>query len=460
MNTARVQTDFSTGKVSRLIIKLSLPIIAAEFVHILYNIVDRMYIGHMPGDGTAALTGIGVALPLITLISAFANLCGSGGAPLAAIARGEGDNERAVHIMQTSFTMLLIAGAVLTAVLYFVSPWALGILGGDEETLPYALTYFRIYVLGSVPVMISLGMNPFINSQGFSRIGMLTVIIGAVLNIVLDPIFIFVLGLGTAGAAIATVISQAASAVWVVVFLCSRRPVMRLTRLEISLPQLRSVMRLGLTGFTFKVTNSVTQAVINITLKLWGGAASTLYVGAMSIVNSLREVIFLPCNGMMNGAQPVISYNYGAKEYARVSESIGFAMKINMLINTVLWSLIMLMPETAIRIFTPDAELVDVSVLCVRAFFATFPLMALQSVGQNTFVAINAPKRALFFSLLRKIILVVPLTVALPYLGLGAIGAFWAEPVSELIGSVACFTTMYLTVWRKLKVLAKAQEQS
>ena len=290
--------DFSQGRVSGIIVRLGLPIMLAELVHVLYSIVDRMYIGHMAEGGTLALTGLGVCFPLITLIGAFANLCSTGGATLSTIARGEGDEKKAETIMGTAFTVLLIIGGALTVLLFLIAPWALALLGGDENTLPLALGYFRIYVLGTVPVLMSLGMNPFINAQGFPRVGMLTVIIGAALNIALDPLFIFALNLGIQGAAIATVLSQTVSALWALRFLMSDKPPLRLKRLCVDGVQLLSIVKLGVTGFTFKVTNSVTQAIVNIMLKAWGGPLSALYVGAMSLINSLREIMSLPVGGL------------------------------------------------------------------------------------------------------------------------------------------------------------------
>ena len=443
--------DFSQGRVSSLILKLGYPIILAELVHVLYNVVDRMYIGHMKETGTAALTGLGVCFPLITLISAFANLCSTGGSTLSTIARGEGDYPRAERILCTSFTFLLIVGGTLTVALYATAPLTLRLLGGDEESLPFALQYFHIYVLGTVPVLISLGMNPFINAQGFPKVGMMTVILGAALNIALDPLFIFAFGMGVRGAALATVLSQTASAAWVLRFLGGPRPPVRLRRLLLDLGQLRNVVRLGVTGFTFKVTNSVTQAIVNIMLKSWGGALSLLYIGAMSLINSMREIMSLPVSGITTSGQSVMSFNYGAKHYRRVSESIRFIFLGGLSINTLMWALVMFVPEPMIRIFTSDRELIRLTAQCARIYFGAFPFMAMQTSGQNTFVALNYPKHALFFSLLRKIVLVAPLTLLLPGLGLGVKGVFWAEFISQLTGATACFTTMYFVIWRNMK---------
>ena len=443
--------DFSQGKVSVNILRLGLPMMLAELVHVLYNIVDRMYIGHMAEGGTLALTGLGICFPLITLIGAFANLCSTGGATLATIARGEDRDDRAERIMGTAFTMLLVIGALLSVMLYLSAPAVLRLLGGDDQTLPAALGYFRIYVTGTIPVLISLGMNPFINAQGFPKTGMMTVIIGAALNIVLDPLLIYTLGMGIRGAALATVIAQTVSAGWVMLFLTGRKAPLRLKRLVIDRKQLAAIVKLGLTGFTFKVTNSLTQAVVNIMLKAWGGALSTLYVGAMSLINSIREIVSLPNNGVVAGGQNVMSYNYGAKEYRRVSESIRFIFLSGLSINTAMWALIMFAPGTLIGLFTADGELIAKTVECARIYFMAFPFMAMQLIGQSTFVALNRPANALFFSMLRKVVLVVPLTLLLPGIGLGVHGVFWAEAISQVVGASACFITMYVVIWKKMK---------
>ncbi|MBR6184737.1 MAG: MATE family efflux transporter [Clostridia bacterium] len=445
------QGDFSKGKVSAIILRLGLPIMLAELVHVLYSIVDRMYIGHLNEGGTLALTGLGVCFPLITLISAFANLCSTGGATLCTIARGERDDRKAERIMGTAFTALLLIGAFLMVSLYLTAPWTLRLLGGDDETMPAALGYFRVYVLGTVPVLVSLGMNPFINAQGFPKIGMMTVIIGAALNIALDPLFIFALSMGVRGAALATVLSQTVSAGWVLWFLTGKRPPLRLKKLCLDGEQLRRILKLGVTGFTFRVTNSLTQAVVNIMLKSWGGALSTLYVGAMSLINSLREIMSLPTSGVTTGGSSVMSYNYGAKEYGRVSQCIRFMFAGSLGINLLMWALVMFMPGPLIRVFSEDEALIQLTVDCARIFFGAFPFMAMQMAGQSTFVALNYPRHALVFSLLRKVGLVLPLTLLLPSLGLGVRGVFWAEFLSQVIGASACFFTMYFLIWRNMR---------
>ena len=447
---ARLSGDFSRGKVSRVILRLGLPMMLAELVHVLYNVVDRMYIGHMPEEGTVALTGLGICFPVITLISAFANLFSTGGATLATIARGEKKAQKAERIMGTSFTMLVATGLFLTVLLFFTAPLTLTWLGGSEKTMPAALGYFRIYVLGTVPVLISLGMNPFINAQGFPKIGMVTIIIGAALNIALDPLLIYGLNMGVRGAALATVVSQTVSACWVLGFLRNRRAVLRLKGFCLDRTELKRIVSLGVTGFTFRVTNSVTQAIVNIMLNAWGGALSVVFVGAMSLINSLREIMSLPNSGIVMGGQSVMSYNYGAKLYRRVSSAIRFTFLSGLSVNVVMWALVMLIPEPLIRVFTSDGQLVETGIVCARIFFGAFPFMALQQAGQSTFVALNYPRHALFFSLLRKIVLVAPLTLLLPGIGLGVYGVFWAEFASQVIGATACFVTMYLVIWRKL----------
>ena len=451
--------DFSKGSVPLLILKLGLPIMLAEIVVVLYNIVDRAYIGHMGETGTLAITGLGVCFPLITLISGFANLFSTGGTTLATIARGEKNDEKAERMMATSFTLLLLIGAVLSVLLFALAPVLLELLGGEEDSLPYAVEYFRIYVIGTIPVLISLGMNPFINAQGFPKIGMATVILGAVLNIALDPLFIFVLDMGIRGAALATILSQSASALWVIFFLRSKKPPLRLRKLCIDRTQLGGLLKLGATGFTFKVTSSITQAVVNIMLKSFGGVLSTLYIGAMSLINSIREIMSLPNSGVTAAGQNVMSYNYGAKKDDRVSECIRFILLSGLLVNSLLWILMLFIPEPIIRIFTDDPELIDMTVRCGRIYFGAFPFMALQMSGQTTFVALNRPKQALFFSMLRKIILVTPLTLLLPNIGLGVEGVFWAEFFSQMLGASICFTTMYFTVWKKMRDSSKTEKK-
>lgn len=459
MHTNQSKSDFSKGSIEKTILRICLPMMVAELVNVFYSLVDRMYIGHIPDVGTQCLTGIGLTMPLIMFISAFSQLCSTGGSPLASIARGEGNNEKALRIQNTSFTMLLVFGVFLTAVFALWSDKLLLLIGADEETLPYAMDYFSVYIWGTVFSIISLGMNPFINAQGASGTGMFTVLIGAILNLVLDPLFIFTFGMGARGAAIATVISQVVSAGWVLLFLTGKKAVLRLTKLELNPRIVSDICTLGVTGFTFRVTNSITEMVTNITLRTWGGAASTYYIGAMSVINSLREVVNQPIFALTRGAQPVQSYNYGARLYDRVLKAFRFETFASIGYNTLTFILIEIFAEPIVRIFTQDPALISVAVHCTRIYFMFFMFMGLQQAAQNSFVALNRPRHALFFSLFRKIILLLPLTLLLPRIGFGVDGPFYAEAFSEIIGSVCSFTVFLLTVGRELKALLRKQRE-
>ena len=442
--------DFSQGSIPKTVLRMGIPIALAEIVHVLYNVVDRIFIGHIPGVGTAALSGVGIAFPLISLVTAFANLCGTGGNPLCSMARGQGNNERAQRILETAFTMLLGFSAVLTVVLFLFARPFLAAMGGDAETLPYAVNYFRIYVAGTVFVLISLGMNPFINGMGFPKIGMGTVLIGAVLNIALDALLLFVFHMGVEGAAIATVISQFVSAVWVIRFLTGKKTLLRISRIHLDMEEVPRILKLGITGFMFKFSNSVAQTVVNLTLKTFGGAASTLYIGAFSIINSMREVISQPISGINGASVPVMSFNYGARNYDRVRKTIRFMIAAALIYNIAAWLVVFTHPEQLIRLFTADDVLVKTAIPCLHIYYAAYFMMSFQTGGQNTFVALNKPKYAVFFSMLRKLFLIVPLTIALPRLGFGVMGVFYAEMASQIIGASLCSITMYFRIYRRL----------
>ncbi len=445
------KNDFSRGSIPRNILNLALPMTLAQLINVLYNVVDRIYIGHLPNASTLALTGLGLTFPIITIITAFANLFGMGGAPLFSIARGKGDHARAQRIMGNSFSLLLISGALLTLVCFLLKKPILYLFGASENTFAYADGYLSIYLLGSVFVMIGLGMNSFINAQGFARIGMLTVLLGAVANIVLDPIFIFAFGMGVQGAALATVISQGLSAFWVLRFLTGKTTIYRLGRaaMRLDFSLVREITGLGMSGFIMAVTNSAVQVVCNATLSFYGG---DLYVGVMTVINSVREVLSLPVNGLTNGAQPVMGFNYGAGEYGRVRQGIRFTSIACVLYTTMAWVCIMLIPAQFIHLFNSDPELIRLGVPALNLYFFGFFMMSFQFAGQSTFVALGKSKQAVFFSLFRKAIIVIPLTVFLPQLfHLGVNGVFLAEPISNFIGGAACFGTMMLTVWPDLK---------
>ena len=445
------QTDFSTGSVQRNIVEVAVPMIAAQLLNLTYNIVDRIYIGRIAGDGTLALTGVGLCFPLITLITAFSLLYGNGGAPLCAIERGKGNEKEAQMLMGNTFAMLVLTGIVLMVLgLFFYRP-VLYAFGASDVTFPYAQEYIRIYLLGTVFVMIVLGMNNFLSAQGFGNMSMLTVLIGAVLNIILDPIFIFVLHQGVRGAAIATIISQGCSAVWVLRFLTSSKAQLSLTResMRLQWQRIRKIVSLGMSGFIMAFTNGLVQVACNSTLQSFGG---DLYVGVMTILNSVREIFTMPVQGLTNGASPVMSFNYGEKAYGKVKAGIRFTTIACIVYTFAAWLVVKLFPEIFIRIFNGDAALVEASTPALHIYFFGFCFMALQFSGQSVFVALGKAKKATFFSLFRKAVIVVPLTLWLPHVGnLGVLGVYWAEPISNLIGGSACFITMLATVLPELK---------
>lgn len=456
---AERKNDFSKGSIAKNILSLAIPLTVAQLTVVLYNVVDRAFIGHIDVVGRNAFTGIGLVLPVTYVITAFANLCGMGGAPLCSIARGRGDNARAERIMGVSFTFLLLLGAVCMAVFYLFHEPFLYLVGGSPETVVHAKNYLLIYLAGTIPVMIGLGMNPFINSQGFGKTGMMTTLLGAVINLILDPILIFGFDMGVRGAALATVIAQICSAWWALAFLTGKRAILRLTRKSMGLERsiLRRVCGLGLTGFTFSITNSVVHALGSAQLQYYGSQAGgtamgDLYVAAMTAITSIREIVLQPAHGLTNGAQPVIGYNYGAGQYSRVRECIKFLTVSVFLYCLLVWLLLLAVPGFFIRIFNDDPALLEVGVKTMRIYYAAYVMMGFQMIGQNTFVAMGKARHAVFFSLLRKVILVVPLMLLLPRLwNLGAYGVFAAEPISDAVGGLAAYVTMMCTVWREMK---------
>ncbi|MBR5519109.1 MAG: MATE family efflux transporter [Clostridia bacterium] len=424
--------------------------IGAQLINVLYSVVDRIYIGRIEGIGRDALTGVGVTFPILMIVAAFTSLCGQGGAPLCSIARGEGDHDRAERIMGNSFAMLLGVGVVVTVLGLLLKRPILYTFGASDVTYPYANAYITVYLIGSLFVMIGLGMNSYINCQGFTTTGMCSVLIGAVLNLLLDPLFIFVFDWGVVGAAWATVISQAASAVWVLLFLTGKRTILKLRRraMRLEWPIVRRILALGLTGFVMKLTNSAVQISCNAMLQTFGG---DLYVGVMTVINSVRDVLLMPINGLASGSEPFIGYNYGAKRYDRVKKGLLVLIIGCVIYATAVWAFVQAVPDWLIRIFNDEAELVTIGVPSMRLYFAAYLFMSMQMAGQSGFVALNKAKQAVFFSMLRKGIIVVPLVLCLPHLwGLGTDGVFLAEPISDIFGATACFVTFMMTVWRKL----------
>ncbi|WP_300267939.1 MATE family efflux transporter [uncultured Flavonifractor sp.] len=432
---------------ARNIIAMAVPMTVAQLINILYNVVDRMYLGRLPGH--LALTGLGLCLPIISILMGFANLCGMGGSPLCSICRGRGENEEAERIMGNSFSLLLLFGAAITVLCLIFRRPILYLFGASDVTFPYANDYLTIYILGTLFVMISLGMNPFINAQGFSRMGMITVAVGAAVNIVLDPIFIFMLDMGVRGAALATVISQGCSALWVLKFLTGKKAILklRLSALRLQAGRVRRILSLGTSGFVMSMTNSLAQVLCNASLEAYSG---DLYVGVMTVINSIREIITMPVQGITSGCQPVLGYNYGAGQYGRVRQGIRFTTVLTVGYSVVVWAVVMLLPEPLIRIFNNEADLIAAGIPAFRIYFATFFFMSFQFIGQSVFVGLGRSKNAIFFSLLRKAFIVAPLTLILPAVGFGADGVFLAEPISNVLGGLACILTMYFTVYRRL----------
>lgn len=453
----KTSTDFSTGSVRQRIIAQAVPLTLAQAVQLLYNIVDRIYIGHLPDVGQVALTGLGITFPVIVLIAAFTQLVGVGGTPLFSMARGRRDEKEASAILGNVFAMLLIASVLCFFVGYCFRRPILFAFGASEESYFYANQYLRIYLFGTAFSMLVTGLNVYINAQGFPRIGMMTTLLGAVINIALDPLFIFVLNMGVQGAALATVISQGISCLWVLRFLTGKQAVIRLQRQHIHICPERSrrIMTLGIPGFVMQGTNSLVQIVCNNQLQLYGSlqfaGGGDLYVGVMTVLGSVRELLSLPVGGIANGSQPVLGFNYGAGEYGRVREGIRFTAVLGAVYTLIAWTVVMLIPRPLIGMFTDDAATIEVGARMLNIYFFGFVFMAFQFAGQSTFQALGKARQAVFFSLFRKAIIVVPLTLLLPRMGFGVEGVFLAEPISNAIGGLTCFVTMWLTVYRRLK---------
>lgn len=449
--------DFENGTVTQNILGAALPMLVAQILNLLYNIVDRIYIARIPNVGTSALGAVGLCFPLIVIITAFANLFGSGGAPLFSIYRGKKKEQQANRIMNTSFSMLFVSALVLMILgLLFAHP-LLVLFGASSDALNYALPYMRIYLIGTLPSMIAVGMNPFINAQGYSIIGMFSVAIGAITNLLLDPLFIFVLGFGVNGAGIATVISQFLSAIFVIFFLTKKSELkvrfIRKNEFSECVDYAKNIISLGTAGFIMQLTNSLVTICCNNVLAITGG---DIYISVMTIVSSVRQLVETPIHAINEGSSPILSYNYGAKRPARVRKA-GIVMGIIVLGYTaVMWGLIILAPRALIQIFSSDTALIDNSVVALNQYFAAFIFMDLQYMGQTMFKSLNKKKQAIFFSLLRKVFIVVPLTYFMPYvLNMGTDGVFLAEPVSNVIGGSLCFITMLCTVLPELKRMEK-----
>ncbi len=442
--------DFSKGPVWKCIIAQAVPLTVAQLIQLLYNVVDRIYIGHLGEGNSLALTGVGLTFPVVTLIMAFTALFGMGGVPLFSMARGSGDEEKAGRIMGNSFGLLIISALLLTILGYVFCRPILFAFGASEDSFVYAKEYLNIYLLGTVFSMLSTGMNGYINAQGFPKVGMLSVVIGAIANIVLDPVFIFGFDMGVAGAALATIISQAISAVWVLHFLFGRKVSipLRIAAVRIDREITKNIVKLGMSNFIMQGTNCLVQIVCNATLQNYGG---DLYVGIMTVANSVREIFMLPISGIVNGAQPVISYNYGAVKYDRVKAGIRFNTLIGSAYTMLAWILVLVFPRFWFGIFSDDLQMIETGVEMLGIYFFGFVFMSFQFAGQSAFQALGDARHAIFFSLLRKAIIVTPLTLLLPVMGFGVKGVFLAEPISNVIGGLACYTTMRRTIYKRLE---------
>lgn len=442
--------DYGHGSIAKAIVRSAGPMMIAQVLSLLYNMIDRMYIAYMP-QGTIAIGAVGLCFPILTIMIAFANLYGSGGGPLLAICRGRNEEQEAKQIQAATFGLILITGLVL---MLFAQLWGrpiLNLFGATSNNLPYAQEYLNIVLWGTVFSMLATGMNPFLIAQGRPLASMTTIAIGAVLNILLDPLFIFVWQMGVAGAAMATVISQILSAVIVMALLLSKHAQIQLD-LSLVFPSLkwgriRRITSLGFAGFIMQVTNSIVQSVSNSVLGQLGG---DLYISIMTIVSSVRQILDTPISGLVEGASPILSFNYGANQMGRVKKTILWMTGICLGYTVVVWLCVIIWPEVFIDLFNQDPNLIKIARPALMMYFAAFIFQAFQYAGQTVFKSLNMRNQAVFFSLFRKVVLVVPLTLLLPHF-MGVMGVFAAEPISNFIGGCACYICMYGTVYRKIK---------
>ena len=444
-----MKNDFGSGAVWKVILRQAIPLLLAQLVHLLYNVVDRIYLGHLEDIGSIALTGVGLIFPLTTLIAAVTNLFASGGAPLFSIARGAQEENKAQKILNQVAGGLLFSSVILFFIAYFFRKPILYLFGASDASYAYADIYLKIYLFGTTATMLATGLNNFINAQGYPRIGMNTIVIGAIINIILDPILIFFFHMGVAGAALATVISQYVSCYYVMRFFFSDDCQYAITWKEMipDAEMYKDITSLGVTGFIMQGTNSLVSILCNVTLRTFGG---DMYVGIMTVLNSVREILSLPALTIPQGATPVISYNYGARQYSRIRSGILFVSISSLIYTAIAWIIVLLYPGAMISIFTNNMEMVATGTHSLLLYFFGFVFMTGQATGQTIFTALKCKKRAIFFSLFRKVIIIVPLTILLPRMGFGVDGVFLAEPISNVLGGLACYITMIITVFKRL----------
>lgn len=443
------ERNLGQGSVKKLIFMLAIPTVISQVVNMLYNIVDRMYIGHIPEIGVDALTGLGLCYPIIMIVSAFSYLFGIGGAPKAAIEMGKGDNKKAEKILGNCTASLVIAALVLMSVLLIWGEDLLYLFGASENTITYAFSYLQIYAIGTIFVQISLGLNMFITTQGFTKYSMMTVLIGAVLNIILDPIFIYLFDMGVQGAALATTISQAVSAIWVFKFLTGKKTALKIRKenLRVKKEILLPVLALGISPFIMNATESILNICFNVSLQKYGG---DLAVGTMTILSSVFLLCLMPLQGICQGIQPIISFNYGANKIDRVKEAIKIQLIVCFVFTSAYWALLMLFPETFISIFNTDADLVELATWALKIYaFGTFAL-GIQISCQQTFMALGQAKVSLLLACLRKIILLIPLIFILPnFFENKVFAVFLSEPISDITAAAITAIT-FIVVMKKL----------
>lgn len=447
----KAKRDMGSGSIPKLMLNLAIPAVVAQLINMLYNIVDRIYIGHIPDAGASALTGVGLFLPILMMINAFAMLAGSGGAPRAAIAMGKKDMENARKILGNCFSVLMIFSVLLTVGFYSFAPQLLRLFGASDVTLPYALSYARIYILGTVFVMIVMGMNPFITTQGFAKISMITTVVGAVCNIILDPILIFGFGMGVRGAAIATVLSQAVSAVWVICFLRGSKTILKLTLKDMKIvPEvIMPCLGLGISTFVMLSTESILNISFNSSLSRFGGDVA---VGAMTIISSCSQLILLPLQGICQGGQPIMSYNFGAGKKERVKQAFRCQFTACVSYAGILWLLMMVVPQVFAGIFSSDSTLINYTVWAMRIYMAGIFSTGVQISCQQTFMALGQAKISLLMACLRKLVLLIPLIFILPFVFSNKVfGVFVAEPVSDIIAAAVTGTMLFTRLNRILE---------